>query len=159
MFKTGILLLLIFTTGVQSDCQCFQNTVASGRSVSVNNAFDTTNFQPCYTTPCGFIAYSGNDALGWNNVSITWNTIVDPTAILTIYDGIDEKATVLAILKPENSPSSISSSFQSSTASIFVKYTQTIVTSGNIYYGSVQATRNLSGTTSPASPTATPMIF
>ncbi|CAI5456225.1 unnamed protein product [Caenorhabditis angaria] len=156
LFKTGILLLLIFTTGVQSACNCFQTTETTGKSASLNNAFDTSSFNACYLVPCGFIAYSGDDTVGWSSISITWNTVTDSTAALTIYDGTNETATVIATVKPGSSPSPVTANFQSSTPRIFVKYTQTITTSGNIYYGTVQAAGGLAVPTTPGTTTVAP---
>ncbi|CAI5454708.1 unnamed protein product [Caenorhabditis angaria] len=147
-----ILLLLILTTGVESYCECYQNYPTTGKTATVSNAFDANTFDSCYTLPCGFAANSGADTVGWNSVSISWVNIQDPTGNLTIYDGVDDTAPLIATVKPPRSPSSVAATFQSSTEVIYIKYTQTI-TSGNTYYGTVQASGSL-----PTTKTASPLI-
>ncbi|CAI5454707.1 unnamed protein product [Caenorhabditis angaria] len=139
MFKTGILLLLIFTNGIKSSCKCYQNFPTTGKIVEVSNAFDANTFESCYKSPCAFVANSGDNNVGWNSVSISWVNIYDPTGNITIYDGVDEKSPVIATVQSPSKSSSTTTSFQSSTETIYIKYTQTIITAGNSYYGTIQA--------------------
>ncbi|CAL2051848.1 unnamed protein product [Caenorhabditis brenneri] len=154
MLDKAVILLFLAITGANAVCTCYNGDLVQGTKVAVSNAFDNGDFSTCYSAPCGFLAYSGDPAVGWNRINVRFASTADPTGKFDIYNGNSTSSVKIATYGVSDSATDVA--LYSSTPFIYVVYSQTSTSSPNAYYGFLHAGGGLSVPTTPAPTTVPP---
>ncbi|EGT50302.1 hypothetical protein CAEBREN_01188 [Caenorhabditis brenneri] len=154
MLEKAVILLLLAITGANAVCTCYNPNLVQGTKVAVSNAFDNGDFSTCYSASCGFLAYSGDPAVGWNKINVRFASAADPTGKFDIYNGNSTSSVKIATYGVSDSATDVA--LYSSTPFIYVVYSQTSTSSPNAYYGFLYAGGGLSVPTTPAPTTVPP---